>query len=139
MKYRESNQSQQGTPKKSKMLLDYAATYPNPIIRFKASNMVLHVDSGTEYLTMPEARSCYAGRFYLGDWTSSSLIKPNPKRNGPIHTEYKTICNVISSAEDTETYGTFNNGKTAIGMRPYLIALDHKQSATPLKTDNSKT
>ena len=35
------------TGKKAKMLLDYAATYLNAIIRYKASNMVLHVDSDT--------------------------------------------------------------------------------------------
>ena len=35
--------------------------------------------------------------------------------------------------------GTFNNRKTAIGTKPALIALDHEQPATPLKTDNSTT
>ena len=101
--------------------------------------MVLHVDSDASYLTMPEARICYAGRFYLSDWTSPSPIKPNPERNGPIHTEWKTIRNVVSSAAEAETCGTINNGEKAIGMRPSLIELDHKQPATPLKTDNSTT
>ena len=32
------------TKKNTRMLLDYAATYPNAIIQYKASNMVLHVD-----------------------------------------------------------------------------------------------
>ena len=32
------------TEEKSRMLLDYAATYPNAILRYKASDMVLHVD-----------------------------------------------------------------------------------------------
>ena len=31
----------------------------------------------------------------------------------------------------------FKNGKTGIVMKPYLIALDHKQPETPLKIDNS--
>ena len=30
---------------KEKMLLDYAATYPNEILRYKARDMVLHIDS----------------------------------------------------------------------------------------------
>ena len=64
-------------------------------------------------------------------------IKPNPERNSPIHTECKTIQNVVSSAGEDETYGTFKNGKTAISMRPALFALDHKQPATLLKTENS--
>ena len=77
------------------MLLDYAETYPHKIIRYKASNMVLYVDSDAAYLTIPEARSCYAGHFYLSDWLSPSMMKPNPDSNGPIHTECKTIRNVV--------------------------------------------
>ena len=33
------------TAEKSRMLLDYAATYPNAILSYKASDMVLHVYS----------------------------------------------------------------------------------------------
>ena len=101
--------------------------------------MVLHVDSDAEYLTMPEARSCYASHLYLSDWPSPSLIKPNPERNGPKHTECKKILDIVSSESEAETCGTSNNGKTSIGMQPYLITLDHKQPVTPLKTENSTT
>ena len=51
------------TDEKAKLLLDYAATYPNAIIRYKVRNMVLHVDSYLAYLTMSEARSCNDGNF----------------------------------------------------------------------------
>ena len=44
------------TEEKARMLLDYAATYPNKILRYKASDMVLHVDSDAEYLTIPEEK-----------------------------------------------------------------------------------
>ena len=89
--------------------------------------MVLHVDSD-----VAEARSFYAGHFYLSDWPSPSPIKPNPDINGPIHTKCKTIRNVVSSAAEAKTFFTFNNGKTAIGMRPALIALEHElTSNTP--------
>ena len=88
--------------------------------------MVLRLDSDTAYLTILEARSCYYVHFYLSDWPLPRSVKPTNKRNGPIHTDYKTICNVVSSAADYETCGTFNNAKTAIGMRPDLITLDHK-------------
>ena len=79
--------------------------------------MVLHVDSDTAYIIVTEARSFYDGHFYLGDWPSPRLIKPNPERNGSIHTGCKTIRNVVSSAAEAEICGTFNNGKTAIGMK----------------------
>ena len=121
------------------MLLDYASTYSNVILRYKDSDMVLHVDSDSAYLTMPEARSCYAGHLYLSDWPLPSLIKPNPERNVPIHTECKTIRNVVSSAAEAEPCGTFNNGEASIGMRLALIKFDHEQPATPLKTENSTT
>ena len=54
-----------------------------------------------------------------------------------MHTECKTIRNVVFYAAEAETFGTFNNWKTAIGMRPTLITLDHEQPETPPKTDNS--
>ena len=54
MKYRDSNQKQQMTPrKKKKMSLDYAATYPNAVIRYKSSNMVLRVDLDASYINIP--------------------------------------------------------------------------------------
>ena len=108
----------QDTSEKAIMILDYAATYPNDILRYKASDIVLYVHSDAAYLTMPDSRSCYAGHSYLSDWPSPSPIKPNPERNVPIHTECKTIRNVVSSAEESETCGTFNNGKTVIVMQP---------------------
>ena len=68
MKYRESDRIQQGTlRKKARSLIDYAATYLNETIWYKSRDMVLHVDSEAAYLTVPEAKSCYAGHFYLSD------------------------------------------------------------------------
>ena len=45
------------------MLRDYAATYLNASLCYKASDMVLHVDSDMAYLNMPESQSCYAGNY----------------------------------------------------------------------------
>ena len=73
------------------MVLDYVATYPNAIFCYKSSDMVLNVDIDAAYLTMPEARRCYAGNFFLSDWPFPSTTKPDPERNIPIHTECKII------------------------------------------------
>ena len=127
------------TEEKSKMLLYYATIYSNAIIHYKVSDMILHMDSGAAYFTILEARSCYAGHFYLRYWPPQNPMKPNPKRNGPIHTECKIIRNIVSSEAEAETCGTFNNRKKAIDMRPAIINLDHKQPATTLKTDNYTT
>ena len=121
------------------MLLDYAATYPNSVICCKYGDMVLHLDSDVVYLTMPEERSCYYGNFYISDWTSPRPVKPTPKRNSPIHTECKTIRNMLYLAAEDETCGTLNNKKKTIDLRPALITLDHKQPATLLKTENLAT
>ena len=41
------------TEKNERMILDYSATYPNEFIRYKSSDMILHVDSYAEYITIP--------------------------------------------------------------------------------------
>ena len=51
------------TMAKAKWFLDYAANYPNAIIRYHARKMVLHTDSYAAYLGIPEARSVYSGHF----------------------------------------------------------------------------
>ena len=88
---------------------------------------------------MPEAHSVYAGHFYLSDWPRDKPNLPSTKRNGPIITTCKTIRNVVSSAAEAETTGTFFNAKESVDILPYLIGLGHKQPPTPLKTDNSTT
>ena len=77
------------TEKKQRILLHYAETYTNAIIRYKAINVVLHVHSDASYLIIPEVKICYAGHLYLRDWPSPSLIKPNPDINDHIQTLYK--------------------------------------------------
>ena len=51
--------------KKTKMLMYYAATQPDTIILFHASDMCLHIDSDAAYLVQPKSRSCAAGHYYL--------------------------------------------------------------------------
>ena len=62
------------TMAKAKWFLDYAATYPNAIIRYHAIKMVLHIEYGAAYLVMSEARSLYAGYYYLSNWPRDNLI-----------------------------------------------------------------
>ena len=114
------------------MLLDYVATYPNPKIRFYASDMLLHIDSDAAYLVQQHARSRYAGFYYLGS-PGSTPSTPN----GAILVVCRTIRNVVASAAEAETGGLFGNGQEAIPLRRALLALDHPQPPTPIKTDNS--
>ena len=94
----------QNTKKKCNRLLDYLYTNPNAIIRCKASAMILQVDTDSVYLVLPKARSRSAGHYYL---TNDNL--KNPPHNGPIYNLYKTMRNVLSSAAEAETSGSFLN------------------------------
>ena len=52
-------------------LLDYIATYPNPSITFKRSNMILYIASDSSYLSVAKSRSRVGGYHFLGN-------TPNP-------------------------------------------------------------
>ena len=125
------------TLKACKMLMDYASTFPNAVIRYIASDMCLSLDSDAAYLVQPQARSRYAGYFFLSNRSPPLPLKPQSKFNGPILVECKTLRGVVSSAAEAETGGVFHNGQTAIIIRRALEALGHPQPPTPLKTDNS--
>ena len=127
----------ENTQKACKMLMDYASTFPNAVIRYIASDMCLSLDSDAAYLVQPQARSRYAGYFFLSNRSPPLPLKPQSKFNGPILVECKTLRGVVSSAAEAETGGVFHNGQTAIIIRRALEALGHPQPPTPLKTDNS--
>jgi hypothetical protein len=108
------------------------------ILRYFASDiMVLHIDSDAVYLVLTNARSRYAGHYFLSDRPPPPPAKPTPKPNGAILTICKTIRGVMGSAAEAETGGVYGNTQEAIACRNSLLALGHPQPATPLKTDNS--
>ena len=114
----------ENTRKKVQWLLDFVATYPNAKIRFYKSDMILYVDSDAAYLVLPNARSRFAGHFYLSNHVNNpTTFAPQP--NGPIHTECKTIRNVVASAAEAETAGLFGNSQLTIIIRRALQSLDH--------------
>ena len=122
----------ENTMKKCQQLLDYAATYPNVAIRFRASDMILHIHSDAAYLVMPKARSRIAGYYYF-DNVNNKL----PLLNGALLIECKTLRRVVCSAAEAELSGVFHNAQTAVPIRHLLISLGHPQPPAPLVTDNS--
>jgi hypothetical protein len=128
----------QKTKKKVQQLLDFAATYPNAIIRYHTSDMILHAESDAAYLVLPNATSRIGGYFYLSSKPPENPNTiPKPMKNGPIHIECSTLKHVVASAAEAETGGLFKNGQLAVTIRVILEALDHPQPPTPMKTDNS--
>ena len=122
------------TKAKCQRLMDYAATYPDVYIQYYASDMVLHVDSDAAYLIAPKARSRIAGYFHLSNHPSTTT---QPKINGPIIVECKTLRHVVASAAEAEIAGVFHNAQLSIPIRQILEVLNHPQPPTPIKTDNS--
>ena len=109
------------------------ATHQNAVLRYHASDMILHVDSDAEYLVLPKARSRIAGHYYLSnDATYTKTITPN----GPILTECCSLKHVVASAAEAETSALFHNAQNAIPLQHLLTAMGHPQPPTPIKTDN---
>ena len=104
------------TLQKCRRLLDYVATYPLGILRFHASDMILHVDPDAAYLVLPKARSRYAGYFYLSD-RMYDYVHGTPMPNGAILVECRSLRHVMSSAAEAECGGTFENARAAIPIR----------------------
>jgi hypothetical protein len=114
------------------MLLDYLPTYPNAVLRYYASNMILKITSDAAYLVRPKARSRAAVHYDLG-------CHNNNRMNGALDVLFQTIKNVVSSAAEAETGGIYISGKHACPIRAALTELGHPQPAigTPFETDNN--
>lgn len=128
-----ASQQSKGTEQTIKAMLhflNYAATHPEARKVYRASEMVLAVDSDAAYLVAPMARSRAGGFHYLGNRDGSML-------NGSVAVIAKIIKNVMASAAEAEVGALFMNARLAASMRVTLEELGHSQPATPMKTDNS--
>ena len=112
--------------------LNYCATNPEAEIIYRASDMILTIDSDAAYLVAKKARSRAAGYFYLGN-------KDGKLFNGPMFVLSKIIKAVMSSAAESECGALCVNAHEAVPMRQTLIELGHPQppTGTPIRTDNS--
>ena len=66
--------------------------------------MILFIESDAAYLVLPNTKSRYAEHFYLSTKSNPKLSRQS--RYGPIHTECKTIRDVVASAAEAETAST---------------------------------
>ena len=90
-------------------MLDYCATFPHVMLRYKASDMILTIDSNAVYLVKPEAKSRVAGYFQL-----NSGQRLNSNINTSILIECKASFHVVASSAEAETAGAFHNAQRAI-------------------------
>jgi len=116
---------------KTKHFLDYAATHPDAVLTFRASDMVLAVHSDASYLNELGARSRAGGHYFLTE------DKPFPPINGAITNVATIIKAVMASAAEAELGALFINSQKAVPIRQTLEELGHTQPPTPMQTDNS--
>ena len=83
--------------KNKHQFLDYMAIYPNAVVRFHTSDMILRADTHVSYMTELEARSHAAGCLFLGIIPSKCAWE---HLNGPIHITCNTFKFIASSAEE---------------------------------------
>jgi hypothetical protein len=119
------------TNDKTNWLMDCPHTYPNAVILFHASDMILKTTVDAAYLVSPKARSRAAAHCHLG-WHNNNRV------NGAIDVLCKTIKNVVSSPSEAKTGGIHQGGQHPCPILAMLKGPGHKQPATgsPLKTDN---
>ena len=77
--------------KKVKQFLDYAATHPDAIITYHASNMVLAGHSDASYLSETKACSRAGGHFFM----SSDTADPPQQRRCSLNITGDQHCHVL--------------------------------------------
>ncbi|KAL7468992.1 hypothetical protein ACHAXS_009228 [Conticribra weissflogii] len=78
-------------------LLDYAATYPDPKIRYWAGDMILKSHSDSSYNNKENARSSF-GRYHWLGWKQS--VTENITLNGAIEVTVNLLKLVAASAAE---------------------------------------
>ena len=110
-------------------LLNYIAAHNRPRICYRASDMILQVDSDASFQVCEQARSRVGGYHFLGSHDNTAF-------NAPIAVLAKVIKPVMGSAAEAEVAALHMNAQEAIPMRYCLEELGHKQPATRIRTDN---
>jgi hypothetical protein len=90
---REQTKATKKTQAAINQMLDYLATHPDAIIRYHASDTVLHIHSDASYLSVSNARSRLGSLFFLGNKSPEQ-----DALNGSILNVTAVIKNVVASA-----------------------------------------
>jgi hypothetical protein len=91
----DQTKSAEKTQAATNQLLDYLETHPDAIIRYHASDMILHIHSDASYLSVSNARSRLGGLFFCGD-----KYPHEDNLNSSIPSVASVIKNVVASAEN---------------------------------------
>ena len=111
-------------------LLAYAASYPDNALVYRASDMILEVQSDASYLSRSRSRSVAGGLAYLGSGGATGTP------NGAVFTHSSVLDVVVASAGEAEYGAAFTIAQKAEFTRTILCALGHPQPATVIYSDN---
>ena len=92
------------TMEKANWLMDLLHTYPNAVIHFYASEMILNISSDAAYLMQTKTSSRIAVHYRL-IWNNES-----DRVNGPASVLWQTLKNVVRSSTEAETGGVYTGG-----------------------------
>jgi hypothetical protein len=128
--------TQQANPTKNTMIkvkqfLDYASTYPDAVVTYQASDMVLGAHGDASYLSEANACSRAGGHFFMSSNT------PRPHNNSTVFTIAQIIKAVMSLAADSKIGALYINCWEAVPACHTLEFLGHPQLPTPIQTDNT--
>ena len=96
-------------------LLNYAASHPMAIIRYKASDMIFLIHADASFISAIRTHSQADGYPYLSDNSDG------PPNNVSINTIWKITKNVMGSAAEAEIGSTYINTQDALPLRTCLI------------------
>ncbi len=108
--------AQQAKPTQSimkcvKQFLNYVATQEPAVTTYRASDMVLAIQSNAGYLNKEGARSRAGGHHFLSENVD------NPSNNGAIYNEASIIKSVMSSAAKAEIGAFYINARKGVEER----------------------
>ena len=111
-------------------LIAYCAAYPSNELVFKASDMIVTIESDASYLSRSKARSVVGGIHYMGNLDDSTFI------NGGVAVESSILDCVAASVAEAEYGAAFKNAQKGVWTRTIAEALGHQQPPTPIYVDN---
>ena len=112
-------------------LLDYVATYPNNVIFYQASDMVIAGHSDASYLNVRKSSSRSGAHIVLSEDT------PLPTRNVHILTVAQIIKFVMFSAAEAEISGLSISAKAMVQLCKSLMEMGWPQPKYPIQYDKS--
>ena len=112
-------------------LLNYSASHPISIIRYKASDVILRINDNALYLSVRHTSS------WVGDHNYLSNNLDGPPNNGAINTIRKIIMDVIGTVAEAELGFTYINAQYSVLIRTCLINMGNPQPPNKLQIDNT--